>query len=107
MKPKVPLIPFALGKTRYWAVAEYQDQKNEKPYAGSFVHCSFYKLSFTHLTPNAFCLDDGYIDTLGLKIFNPLAIARSVPEEDEVQYIDPASSPEVNANILFRSKNPC
>ena len=102
MKPKVPLIPFALGKTRYWAVAEYQDQKNEKPYAGSFVHFSCYRPSFTHLTPNAFCLDDGYIDTLGLKIFSPLATARSVPEEDNVQYIAPASGPVMKAQVLFK-----
>ena len=83
-------------------MAEHQDQKNEKPYAGSLDHFSFYKPSFTHLTPKAFCLDDGYIDTLGLKIFSPLATARSVPEEVEVQYIAPASSPDVKAQVLFR-----
>ena len=88
-------------------MAKCQDQKNEKPYAGSFVHFSFYKPSFIHLTPKAFCLDDGYIDTLGLKIFNPLDMARSVPDAVDVQYIDPASSPVVNAQVLFRYRNPC
>ncbi len=46
--------------------------------------------SFKHLTEKAFPRDEAYMATLGLNSLSPREIARSAPEDVEVQYIEPA-----------------
>ena len=62
----------------------------------------WYNQSLKHLSPHAFPLAASYLDTLGLYSFNPLATACLVPEAVEVQYIAPAVSPLVKAQVLLR-----